>query len=82
MIIFIIFIYVAIDLTSALQHIMHLNLKNTYYLLFVNIFLFTLFSCQKDSDISPISYDEHHILVYMIANNDLYRYAEKNITEI
>lgn len=61
---------------------MHLNLKNTYYLLFVNIFLFTLFSCQKDSDISPISYDEHHILVYMIANNDLYRYAEKNITEI
>ncbi len=82
LIIFKIFIYVAIDLTSTLQHIMHLNLKNTYYLLFVNIFLFTLFSCQKDSDISPISYDEHHILVYMIANNDLYRYAEKNITEI
>lgn len=53
------------------------NFSSIFFILFV----FLLFSCEKEQDILP-NVSEQTVIIYMLANNNLYKYALDNINEI
>lgn len=59
------------------------QIKKTIKFISILCISFLFFSCEKDSEeyIRP-KISEHTAIIYMLANNDLYRYAVENINKI